>query len=432
MISSSAPFESDGAVGNLGYVTAPSSSRRSPLRCHVNTENTPRILTLSCAFPNPAQPGLGSFVRSRMQAVASVAEVKVVAPVAHLAYSRIGKTQPGGNDIPYWRSDGRLEVLHPRWFYPPWGMALNAFLLAGQVWLPLVRLQKRFPFQVIDSHFGFPDGIAASVLASVFGVPFVVTLRGNEPMHARSPLVRWLLRRALRNAAQVITVSERLRDFAVQLGVSPSNVRTIPNGIDTDVFHTRDRLESRRKWGISPHEKVILSAGALIERKGHHRIVKALSALKHTGVSARLLIAGAAGPEGQYEGRIHQAVTDAGLQNNVQFVGYITQGEMAELMSAADVLCLASSREGWPNVVHESLGCGTPVVATDIGGVPEMVPGDCYGFVVPAADQKALEIALRQALEKDWDRNAISAWGRSRSWATVAQEMLDIFNNAVH
>jgi glycosyltransferase involved in cell wall biosynthesis len=94
-------------------------------------------------------------------------------------------------------------------------------------------------------------------------------------------------------------------------------------------------------------------------------------------------------------------------------------------MSAADVFCLASSTEGWPNVVNEALACGTPVIATDVGAVRQMIVSERYGSVVPVDDGEALTEALRMALTREWDQEAISAWGRSRSWAQAADEVLD-------
>jgi glycosyltransferase involved in cell wall biosynthesis len=366
-----------------------------------------------------------------MQAVAAMADVTVIAPIGLVTYSRIGMVQPGGRETPQERRDGRLEIIYPRWLYPPGGTGFTPFFLAAQLVRTVGRLRRRFPFQVIDSHFGYPDGIAACVLAIIFRTPFIITLRGNETMHAQGPVVRWLLGWALRRAARVITVSERLREFAISLGARPWYTRTIPNGIDTTVFYPKDRAELRQKYGIPWESKVILSAGALIERKGHHRIARALKVLKQEGLLTRLLIAGGPGPEGHYEGNIRRMVAESGLEEDVHFLGQVHPSTLAELMSVADVLCLASTREGWPNVVHEALGCGTPVVATDVGGIPDMLPGSRYGFVVPVDDQIALENALRQALQKQWDRGEICAWGQSRSWDKVAQEVLQTINSAI-
>jgi glycosyltransferase involved in cell wall biosynthesis len=118
-------------------------------------------------------------------------------------------------------------------------------------------------------------------------------------------------------------------------------------------------------------------------------------------------------------------MSGADLERNVRFLGEVPQDVLAELMSAADVFCLASSREGWPNVVHESLACGLPVVATNVGAIPEMIPSQLYGLIVPADDAPALGHALREALSREWDREAIAIWGQARSWRHVAEEVLE-------
>jgi glycosyltransferase involved in cell wall biosynthesis len=101
-------------------------------------------------------------------------------------------------------------------------------------------------------------------------------------------------------------------------------------------------------------------------------------------------------------------------------------------MSAANLVCLASTREGWPNVVNEALACGSPVVAMDVGGVPDMITSDRYGFIVPVDNQGALENALARALACNWDRRAIAEWGMSRSWEQVAVEVLNVLREAVN
>ena len=167
-----------------------------------------------------------------------------------------------------------------------------------------------------------------------------------------------------------------------------------------------------------------MSAGALIERKGHHKAVRAMKSLLSNGRNVQLAIVGGAGADGHYEQEIRRTVSSLSLHDSVRFMGSVGPDAMAEIMSSADLLCLPSTREGWPNVVHESLACGTPVVATDVGAVPDMLPDSRYGLVVPVDDQPALEQALEQALQQDWDRDLIVQWGQNRSWHRVAEEVL--------
>lgn len=383
-----------------------------------------RILSLSSVYPNPAEPQFGIFVRARLQHMSALAEIKVLAPIAAIDYAGVTTRRFGRRAIPRRRTEGAVEVLHPTWLYPPGGGCLNALLLCLRLLPRAVALRKSFRYQLIDAHFGHPEGIAASLLARIVGVPFTITLRGNETMHAAALLRGILMRWAIRNADRVITVSSALADFALTAGAPPERVRVIPNGVDGDVFHPRDRAACRAKHGLEPDARIILSAGALIERKGHHRVVQALAALAGERAPCRLIIAGGAGREGQCAAALDRAIDDAGVRSLVRLEGHVPPSHMAELMCAADVLALASTREGWPNVVHEAMACGLPVVATGVGAVPQMIPSEAYGLVVPAGNQQLLERALRAALSRSWNRAEIAAWARSRSWTAVAEEVI--------
>ncbi len=366
---------------------------------------------------------MGLFVRARLQHLAEWCDVKVISPVPALDYATLSnrhgvvrRTASG------WRLDEALQVAHPRWFYLPGGGPLGGYLMAAQVGGLLQRLRREFPFDLIDAHFGHPEGVAAAVLSKRMGCPFLVTLRGHETMHARYYWRRQAIGWALRRADRVIAVSRRLADFAIELGAVADRVRVIGNGVDASVFAAGDREACRRRYGIGEGTRLLLSVGYLIERKGHHRAVEALAALP---ANAELWIAGQAGREGAFEARLRGMVAERGLEQRVRFLGSVPPATLAELMTAADALCLASSREGWPNVVQEALSCGLPVVATDIGAVPDLIPDERYGIVVPPGDAEALAAACRRALSTEWNRSEIATWGQSRSWGRVAEEVYE-------
>jgi teichuronic acid biosynthesis glycosyltransferase TuaC len=386
---------------------------------------TLKVLTVSTVFPNPLELSHGVFVRSRMRRVADLVRLKVIAPLAALDYSNPKKGWFRNWSVPPRREDEGIEVFHPRWFFPPLGTPLNPLCLCLRLLGPMARLRRTFRFDLIDAHFASPDGIATALLATFFRCPFLVTLRGNETEFARGAMGRRLMAWALCRASRVIAVSEDLRRFAVSLGVPGERTKTISNGVDIDRFYPRDWQASRRKFGIAPGARVILSAGGLVERKGHHRAVEALGMIREQGVDACLMIVGGAGREGLFEQRIRQTVSSLGLDDRVRFMGSLPQDGLAEAMSAADVFCLASSMEGSPNVVHEAQACGSPVVAFGVGGVPDLLPSERYGTVVAPNDVPALAVALGEALGRSWDRKAIAEWGRSRSWNQVAREVVE-------
>jgi teichuronic acid biosynthesis glycosyltransferase TuaC len=386
----------------------------------------PRILSITTVYPNSVEPGLGPFVKARLEHLAQYADIKVIAPVPLIDYSRrkIGLLHSRAKPL---AGTDSVEVLHPYWLYPPSGTPLNIFFLCIRL-LPLIfRLRRSFDFNMIDAHFGYPEGAAAALLASIFRVPFMVTLRGSETMFAAYPARRKWIQRSLRKAAAVIAVSENLRQFAIAEGAAAERVRTIPNGVDTDVFFARDRRRLREERGLIADHKVIVSAGELIEAKGHHLVIQSVAKLVAADSSIRLLIVGKTGRGGvDYESELRNLVGELGLESFVTFIGWVDKNGLADLFSVADVFCLASYTEGWPNVVHEALSCGAPVVVTAVGGARALVPDVQYGSVVPVKDVEALTAALAASLNKQWNRQAIAAWGQSRNWTHVAREVIAV------
>jgi glycosyltransferase involved in cell wall biosynthesis len=292
--------------------------------------------------------------------------------------------------------------------------------------LPLLRrLQRDFDFDWIDAHFGYPEGVAAAWLGSRCGRRFAITLRGSELLHSHWRARRAAMAWALRQASLVVAVSEELRDFAIALGAPPGRTHLSVNGVDTQIFCPRDRREARDKFGIAPGQMAVLSAGHLIPLKRHDAVIRAITELVVKGYDIKLLIAGGPGrgvPDCERE--LRRLVEQTGLKDRVRFLGAVPPGQMPELMSAADVLCLASTREGSPNVVNEALACGTPVVATAVGSVPSLIPSDEIGIVIGVDQLGGLAATLQQALHKRWDRKAIAEFGSRRSWDSVAIDLL--------
>jgi glycosyltransferase involved in cell wall biosynthesis len=309
--------------------------------------------------------------------------------------------------------------------YLPGAGALTGVLLFLQLIRPVASVRTRFQFQVIDAHFAFPDGIAAALLSLVYRVPFCVTMRGCELLHSQFRIRRRVMAWALKRAAVVITVSAQLRQLASELGVAPEKIKVIANGVDSRVFYPRGSRVQWADFGLSNTRKTILAAGHLIELKGHHRTIQAVKRINDEQLPVQLVIVGDPPSRGvkSYESRLRQLIADLQLEGHVAMIHQVPQDVLAQLMSAADVFCMASAREGWPNVVHEAMGCGTPVVATNVGAVAELLDSSEVGSIVPSNDVTALAAALKKALTLPWDRPAISARAHSRSWGQVAAEV---------
>ena len=379
-----------------------------------------RILSLSTVFPNPQEAGLGLFVHRRLHALARLARVRVVAPIGPFDYDNPARRGIGSRSTPRERSEEAIErIYHPAWLYPPGNGWVKGPLLAAQLIPLLARIRKSYRFDLIDAHFLHPEGISAWLMARTFSTPFVMTLRGNELAYVRKSLHRPLMGRAARAAARLFPVSEQLGDLARQLGATPAQVLPIGNGVDASVYRPSDAPPPRNGRRL-----LILSAGRLIELKGFHHIVRAVKILVDRGFNAELQIAGEAGRGmSSYAGELSSLAASLGVADRVELLGWVPPIELARRMSRADVFCLASSREGWPNVIAEAMACGSPVVATDAGDVRRMIPSDRYGLWVPPGDPTKLANALADALCRDWDRSALSAYAQERSWDQVAREI---------
>lgn len=376
-----------------------------------------RVLTISTLFPRPTSPGFGRFVALRVRELARLCDLTVAAPVPRFNVHGETSDAPLPNPLA-----GGLDVHYLRWFNVPGFASTHPGAIAKKVVSWARDQHKTKPFSVIDAQYGYPDSPVARQISEALGIPYVVTLRGSEVEHAQDTDRRAALSLSFQRAAAIIGVSKRLADFAVSLGADRAKTHVVPNGVDTSIFYPRNREELRAQLGLDRGAFHVLTAGHLIKLKGHHHAVRALMPIHGRNINARLWIAGGLGQRSSYEWAIRAAVEENGLVDNVTFLGDLAPEKLADYMAAVDVFCLASSREGWPNVVQESMACGTPVVAFDVGAAPEMLPSEDYGFVVPPDDIDMLTGALQRSFIRMWDRDAIAKWGARRCWQDVGQE----------
>jgi glycosyltransferase involved in cell wall biosynthesis len=226
----------------------------------------------------------------------------------------------------------------------------------------------------------------------------------------------------LQAASWIFAVSDSLRRLAIELGAGAETIEVVGNGIDTTRFYPVDRAAARRKHGLPADAVVLVSVGALVERKGMHRVIDCLPALIERHPGLHYLIVGGASPEGDNRAELDAQAARLGLSDRVHFAGALPSDDLKWALSAADVFVLATRNEGWANVFLEAMACGLPVVSTDVGGNAEVVCRAELGAIVPFGDGAALRQALDQALDQEWDRAAILDYARANQWdARVAQ-----------
>jgi glycosyltransferase involved in cell wall biosynthesis len=392
-------------------------------------ERGPSIAVLSSLFPSAVQPGAGLFVRERMFRVGRELMLTVVAPTPWFPLQALIRRwhphfRPGA---PKFARQGSVEVWSPRFFSMPGKpKSLDGFFMALAA-LPRFRALKREGrADIIDAHFGYPDGYAATLLGRWLNLPVTITLRGTEGRHARDLILRPLLKKALTNASRIFAVSGSLRDVAISLGIPPDRVRVIGNGVDMEKFRPMARLEARRNLGIGPDAEVLISVGGLVERKGFHRVIDCLPELLRRHPTLVYLIVGGPSPEGDWSGRLKSQVDRLGL-DCVRFLGALPSERLREPLSTADVFVLATSNEGWANVLLEAMACGLPVVTTNVGGNAQVVCSPALGTVVPLGDESALTAVIDAALVRHWDSAVIRQYAAENSWDIRVAELIEEF-----
>jgi teichuronic acid biosynthesis glycosyltransferase TuaC len=391
-----------------------------------------QLAVVSTFYPNTAMPLRTLFVRNLVVALAEHAAVSVVAPIPY------APPFPTRSDWARFRSVSRLEsrdglsVQHPRFIAIPGMDVLNGWHYCWAVLPSLWSLRRSGKLDVIHVHCAYPDAVGVALAARILKLPFVVTAHGSDiNVYARRPMLRRQLRWALRRASGVIAVSARLRhELTEAFPEIADRVEHIPcAGADPQIFRPLDRAALRRDLGLAPEARVALFIGQLVQVKRVDLLLEAWRQVLASGICGaqdRLLIIG----EGPLRAQLGRTVENAQFQGTVSFLGGIPQSQIPRWLNAADLLCLASDNEGTPNVVVESLSVGRPVVATAVGGIPDLISPDVNGVLASAGDSRSLAAALTRALARTWDGAQIAAGMAAFSWQALARRNLAVLERA--
>lgn len=387
-----------------------------------------RTLLFSTLYPSSSRPGHGIFVETRLRELLKSGEVetRVVAPVPWFfstdekygEYARMAAT-------PTQETRNGIDVSHPRYFLPPKiGMNVAPFTLALGAIPAIRRLQREgFDFDLIDAHYYYPDGVAAALLAAYFGKPFVITARGTDlNLIPQYPLPRKFILDAARKASASISVCRALSDELASLGADPEKLNVLRNGVDLERFHPLPQAEARNGLGLD-QGKTLLSVGHLVERKGHHLVIGMLPLLP----GYRLIIAG----DGPERSALENQARQLDVAGRVRFIGAVTQSALTQYYAAADILVLASSREGWANVLLESMACGTPVVATNIWGTPEVVSSPVAGRLADQRTSASLVAAVQSLMAEYPERREVRAYAEKFSWEETTRGQIALFRKII-
>ena len=390
-----------------------------------------RILTIASLWPDSTRPNHGIFVENRLSRVQATGEasVRVVSPVPWFPFRGprwgvYGKFAA----IPDRETRGAVTADHPRYLMAP---KIGARLQPDSVYRSVSRRARRLireegAFDLVDAQYFFPEGPAAARLADELDLPLVITARGSDV--SEIPLTHSFAKRRILEAAaraeRVVTVAAALKSALVDLGAEGAKIRVLRNGVDLEAFRPpEDRARARARWGIEGDAPLLVSVGALVERKGHHLTLEALQGLPE----ARLLIAG----EGPERPALEAQIKALGLEGRARLLGAMPHRELASLYGAAEASILASSREGWANVLLESMACGAPVVATKVWGAPEVVAAPEAGRLAPERSAASIRAAVTELLAAPPAREATRAYAERFSWEETVAGTLEVFREAI-
>ena len=399
----------------------------------------PHIGVLSSQFPSSVQPELGLSVRERMLRVARRLPLFVVSPTPWVPledWIRQNLNPAFRPSMPEYEEQQGIPIWFPRFMTVP-GLdvlrLLDGRAMARGAYSRFAALHSAGRLDLIDAHAAYPDGYAGVLLGRWLGVPVTITLHGGEFVCARSSGRVQKLREAFRGAARIFAVSESLRQFALELGVSEDRVEVVGNGVDAECFRPRDRNAAREALGISPTAPVLISsdAGQSSGDKGYKRLIEALPTLSERWPGLVCLLVGSSSLNKSRRVALDALIERLNVKETVRFLDDLPPDELPGPLSAADVFVFDAHHESPVTALIEAMACGLPIVAFDAGANREIVCRPELGELVPFGDPSALKTAIDLALSRTWDRVTIRRHGESYHWDGRVNRLCRAFTEAV-
>jgi glycosyltransferase involved in cell wall biosynthesis/peptidoglycan/xylan/chitin deacetylase (PgdA/CDA1 family) len=377
-----------------------------------------RLLFIANDFPNPYEPTKGVFNGQMVRALAEGCAVQAVAPVSWV--SDLAARWRGRSSAAGLRFNDGVIVHHPRYYYTP--KSLRRFYGTFLWWSlrkTIQRILAESPPDAVVGYWAHPDGEVAVRAARQAGVPALIMVGGSDVLLlTQQPTRRRCILQVLNKADAVVAVSQHLKNKLIELGVAADKVQVVCRGVDEAIFHPGDRALARQKLGIPIDQRVLLWVGRMVPVKGLDVLLTACGRLHSQGTHFQLFLIG----DGPLRGVLAAQCQELGLGDSVKFVGPLEHSRLADWYRAADVTVLPSRSEGVPNVLRESLACGTPFVASRVGGIPE-IANDQNSRLVRPDDPIQLADAIAGMLDH---ADRLSFVKASLSWKQSASDLLEV------
>jgi glycosyltransferase involved in cell wall biosynthesis len=327
----------------------------------------------------------------------------------------------------YYERQGNIHLYRPKILTLPKGnrLFIRSLLFFFTTFKLLLTRNDLLKFDLIHSHMAVPSGFAGALLSKIFRKPIVVTCHGSDVnIYAQLPILRQMVKYSLHHCNIVVTVSEDLKEKVKALGIKYNKIKVLRNGVNAKIFKIFDKNKTRKQLALTNKKHIILYIGHLTQGKGLRFLLHSINHLLKINRQIYLFIIG----EGEEQKSLSQMIKALGIERKVFLIGPLPNHEIPKWLGACDLLCLPSLSEGLPCVILEALACGRPVVATNVGGIPEILGDDeTLGIMVPPEDDMALAKALIRALNTRWDPQQLSQKVSSWSWANIGEEYTRLF-----
>ena len=379
-----------------------------------------RVLIITNLFPNKSQPDRGVFNKQQFLELKNFCEFRVVAPLPWMPKSLAKGDKAFLNEVPAEEIIEGIKVYHPRYLVTPKvGRNLYGFFYFLGIKNTVKKIYQTFSFDAIFATWAYPDAFAAALVSRIFEKPLIIKVHGTDiNVAGQYFLRRKMMAYAFDTAQKVIAVSIPLREKIIAMGIPPQKVVLVSNGLNKEIFRKMDKKECQRNLSLDSNKKHVVYIGNLVPIKGVKYLVEAFRDMPEN-ISLNII------GDGELKMELEKESRTLNLTNRINFLGKRPHQEMPLWFNAADVFCLPSLNEGCPNVILEAMACGAPIVASRVGGIPDLVSAD-QGLLIEPADPEALTQALKAVITRPTN-------GAQKieilTWKENAQKVYSIFQD---
>lgn len=373
-----------------------------------NSNKKNSLVIITNLFPLPWEPNRATFNRQQFEQLDGEFEKSILVPIAFtewFAHRKEVQQTEKLRYVPYFY----LPKIGRR-FYSVF-MFLSILVHSG--WWLVNKKPK-----IILASWAFPEAVAASWLSKLLKCNFFFKVHGSDVnLHGKIPARAKQIVSAANRAQGILSVSKALANELVKIGVKYEKVHVIYNGVNHEKFALDYPAKDQNRY--------ILYIGNLKRDKGVMELIEGFNQIKDHHPDLHLVFAGS----GLMHERLMNYSNTQRISDKVTFLGNINHDDLPAWLSNATALCLPSYNEGVPNVVLEAMAAGTPVLATNVGGIPEVVDESICGKLIPPKNAKAVANGLNELLSQQWFRDKIKQHASQFTWQKNKAQLVDMLQS---